>query len=86
MRLDKFLKVSRILKRRTVAQEACSNGLVDVNGKPAKAGTRLAVGDKVTVHFASAQLTFVVKQLLETTKKDLAATMYEIVEPEVTHA
>ncbi len=79
MRLDKFLKVSRILKRRTVAAEACSKGLVDVNGRQAKAGTQLSVGDKVTVHFASAELTFVVKQLLETTKKDLASTMYEIV-------
>lgn len=86
MRLDKFLKVSRILKRRTVAQEACANGLVDVNGKQAKSSTKLVVGDKVTVHFATAQLTFVVKQLLETTKKDLAATMYEIVSSEVTDA
>ena len=49
MRLDKFLKVSRILKRRTVAQEACSAGKIDVNGKPAKQGHKLKVGDKVTV-------------------------------------
>jgi ribosomal 50S subunit-recycling heat shock protein len=79
MRLDKFLKVSRILKRRTVAQEACSAGKIDVNGKPAKQGHKLKVGDKVTVHFASGSLTFVVKMLLETVKKDQVDQLYEII-------
>lgn len=79
MRLDKFLKVSRILKRRTVAQDACENGKVDVNGKQAKQSHKLKVGDVVTVHFASADLTFVVKELSETTKKQEAENMYEIV-------
>lgn len=78
MRLDKFLKVSRILKRRTVAQEACDGGKVDVNGKPAKPGCQLKVGDVVCVHFASGALSFRVKELKETTKKDEAAEMYEI--------
>ncbi len=78
MRLDKFLKVSRILKRRTVAQEACDGGKVDVNGKPAKPGHQLKVGDLVCVHFASASLTFRVKQLAETVKKEQANEMYEI--------
>lgn len=79
MRLDKFLKVSRILKRRTVAQEACDGGKVDVNGKAAKPSCRLKVGDLVCVHFATANLTFRVKMIKETVKKDEAAEMYEII-------
>ena len=79
MRLDKFLKVSRILKRRTVAQEACTAGRVDVNGRPAKSGCQLKVGDQVTVHFATASITFKVKMLKETVKKDEASEMYEII-------
>lgn len=79
MRLDKFLKVSRILKRRTVAQEACDGGKVDVNGRAAKPSCQLKVGDLVCVHFATANLTFKVKMLKETVKKDEAAEMYEIV-------
>ena len=79
MRLDKFLKVSRILKRRTVAQEAANGGTVDVNGRPAKPACQLKVGDTVCVHFAGADLTFRVKMLKETVKKDEASDMYEIV-------
>ena len=79
MRLDKFLKVSRILKRRAVAQEACDGGKVDVNGKAAKPSHQLKVGDVVSVHFAGGVLTFRVKLLKETVKKDEAAEMYEIV-------
>ena len=73
------MKVSRILKRRTVAQEACDAGKVDVNGRPAKPSCQLKPGDLVCVHFAAAQLTFRVKQLKETVKKDEAEEMYEIV-------
>ncbi len=79
MRLDKFLKVSRILKRRTVAQEACDGGKVDVNGKAAKPSCQLKVGDLVSVHFASGNLTFKVLSLKETVKKEEASQMYEIV-------
>ncbi len=79
MRLDKFLKVSRILKRRTVAQEACENGKVDVNGKAAKPGCQLKIGDIVCVHFASGSLTFRVLVLKETVKKEEASEMYEII-------
>lgn len=79
MRLDKFLKVSRILKRRTVAHEACDGGKVDVNGRAAKPGCQLKVGDLVCVHFATGSLTFRVKMLKETVKKDEAAEMYEVV-------
>ena len=79
MRLDKFLKVSRILKRRSVAQEACDGQKVDVNGKPAKPGHTLKIGDLVCVHFASGSLTFRVVDLKETVKKDEASQLYEIV-------
>ena len=79
MRLDKFLKVSRILKRRTVAQEACDSGKVDVNGKPAKPSCRLKTGEIVTIHFASGQLSFKVKELSETVRKQQASEMYEII-------
>lgn len=79
MRLDKFLKVSRILKRRTVAQEACDGGKVDVNGKPAKPSCQLKVGDIVCVHFATANLTFQVLDLKETVKRDEATDMYKII-------
>ena len=79
MRVDKFLKVSRILKRRTVAQDACSAGKVDVNGRPAKPGCQLKVGDLVCVPFATASLTFRVKMLKESVKKDEASEMYEII-------
>ena len=79
MRLDKFLKVSRILKRRTVAQEACEAGKVDVNGRPAKSGCQLKIGDVVCVHFAGGALTFHVKMLRESVKKEEAELMYEIV-------
>lgn len=79
MRLDKFLKVSRILKRRTVAQEACDGGKVDVNGRPAKPACQLKVGDVVCVHFASANLSFRVLSLQESVKKESASEMYEII-------
>jgi ribosomal 50S subunit-recycling heat shock protein len=79
MRLDKFLKVSRILKRRTVAQEACEAGKVDVNGRAAKSGHQLKIGDVVTIHFASSDIVFRVLKLSETVKKQDVDTMYEIV-------
>ena len=79
MRLDKFLKVSRILKRRTVAAEACRAGKVTVNGRDAKPACTLKVGDVVTLHFAAGELTFRVLALKESGKKDEAATLYEIV-------
>lgn len=80
MRIDKFLKVSRILKRRTVAAEACDAARVSVNGKPVKPSFRLKVGDTATVAFGNRALTFKVLSLDEKTGKDYAASMYEIKE------
>lgn len=79
MRLDKFLKVSRILKRRTVAAEAASSGKVRVNGREAKPGTKLKIGDEVAIEFGSSELKFRVLELNEKAGKTEAGLMYEIV-------
>ena len=79
MRLDKFLKVSRILKRRTVAAEAASSGKVRVNGREAKPGTKLKIGDEVAIEFGSSELKFRVLELNEKVGKAEAGLMYEIV-------
>lgn len=78
MRIDKFLKVSRILKRRSVANKACSGGRVSVNGKSVKPSYSLKVGDEVEIAFGEGALKFKVLNLKETVKKDEAATLYEI--------
>ena len=79
MRIDKFLKVSRILKRRTVAQEAASAGKISVNGREVKPAYRVKVGDVVELTFATGTLKFRVKDLKETVKKDEAARLYEVI-------
>ena len=79
MRLDKFLKVSRILKRRTVAAEAASRGKVRVKGREAKPGTKLKIGDEVAIEFGSSELKFRVLELNEKAGKAEAGLMYEIV-------
>ena len=79
MRIDKFLKVSRILKRRTVAQEAASAGKISVNGREVKPAYRVKVGDVVELTFATGTLKFRVKELKETVKKDAAASLYEVI-------
>ena len=79
MRVDKFLKVSRILKRRTVAAEAAASGKVRVNGREAKPGTKLKIGDEVAIEFGSSELKFRVLELNEKAGKAEAGLMYEIV-------
>lgn len=78
MRLDKFLKISRIIKRRTVANEACDRSYVTVNGAPAKASRILKVGDVVEVAFGTRALKFRVLSLRETVSKTEAQSMYEL--------
>ena len=78
MRLDKFLKVSRIIKRRTIANEACDAGRVTVNNKVARASYDVKVGDEVQVEFGSRILKFRVISLNESIKKEDATLMYEI--------
>lgn len=78
MRIDKFLKVSRIIKRRSVAKEITDKGRIFINGRAAKSSTEVKPNDEVVIKFGNKTLTVLVKQLLDTTKKDDAEQMYEI--------
>ncbi len=78
MRLDKYLKVSRLIKRRTVANEACDAGRVTVNGKAAKAGTVVKVGDVIEVQFGNGAVRAEITQITEITRKEEAKEMYKI--------
>jgi ribosomal 50S subunit-recycling heat shock protein len=80
MRLDKYLKVSRIIKRRTVANEACDAGRVTVNGKPAKAATDIKIGDAIEIRFGDKLTKLEVRIVQETVRKEDAAHMYRMVE------
>lgn len=76
MRLDKYLKVSGLIKRRTVANEACSGGRVTVNGKTAKAGTNVKPGDEIRIQFGNREVAVEVLAVMDTVKKDQAAELY----------
>lgn len=76
MRLDKYLKVSRIIKRRTVANEACDAGRVLVNGQPAKASRDIKPGDKLEIQFGQRTVKIEVLNVADTVKKEAAADMY----------
>lgn len=76
MRLDKYLKVSRLIKRRTVANEACDAGRVYVNDKPAKASVNVKVGDVIEIMFGTKSVKVEVLDVAETVKKEEAKEMY----------
>ena len=76
MRLDKFLKVSRLIKRRTVANEACDNARVTVNGRPAKASYDVKPGDVLRIAFGQRTLAVEVRAVADAVRKDDAAAMY----------
>ena len=78
MRLDKYLKVSRIIKRRTVANEACDAGRVFVNGKAARASYDVKVGDIIEISFGARNFKAQVTAVMETVKKDDAADLYKL--------
>ena len=80
MRLDKYLKVSRIIKRRTVANEACDGGRVIVNGKPARASYDVKIGDIIEISFGTRLFKAEVLSCDQTVKKEDAAAMYRIVD------
>lgn len=80
MRLDKYLKVSRLIKRRTVANEDCDSGRVSINGKTAKASVDVKVGDVIEIHFGDKTVKVMVTDIIETTKKDDAKDMYKYVQ------
>ncbi|MDD4089869.1 MAG: RNA-binding S4 domain-containing protein [Tissierellia bacterium] len=80
MRIDKFLKNARIIKRRTVAKEACEQGRVLINGKTAKPGTEVEVGDEIDIIFGSKPMRIKAEKLLEHTVKDEYKEMYSIID------
>ena len=79
MRLDKYLKVSRLIKRRTVANEACDAGRVLVNDKPAKASVKVKTGDTVEIQFGSRNVKVEVLEVKDTVKKDEVESMFRYI-------
>ena len=79
MRIDKFLKNSRIIKRRTVAKDACDMGRVTINGKPAKAGAEVKVDDIIEITFGNGSLKVRAAALRENVRKEDAESMYEVI-------
>lgn len=79
MRLDKYLKVSRLIKRRTVANEACDAEKVSVNGKPARASYDVKVGDEIEINMGKSPLKIRVLKVVEIVGKDGASDLYEVV-------
>jgi ribosomal 50S subunit-recycling heat shock protein len=77
MRLDKYLKVSRLIKRRTVANEACDNGRISVNGRVVKASYEVKVGDKIEIAMGARTIAVEVLQVADNVRKDDAGAMYK---------
>ncbi|MCM3006917.1 RNA-binding S4 domain-containing protein [Priestia koreensis] len=82
MRLDKFLKVSRLIKRRTLAKEVADKGRIEINGIVAKASSVVKVGDELKIKFGTKEVTVKVESLKETAKKEEANSLYSVVKEE----
>jgi ribosomal 50S subunit-recycling heat shock protein len=82
LRLDKFLKVSRLIKRRTLAKEVSDQGRIEINGKEAKASSIVKVGDELTIRLGQRRITAKIDRIQETTRKEDAAEMYTIIKEE----
>ena len=82
MRLDKFLEVSRIIKRRTLAKEISDEGRIEVNGRPAKASTALAAGDTLKIRFGRSIMTYEILELNDKAKKEDSDRMYKVLNEE----
>jgi ribosomal 50S subunit-recycling heat shock protein len=82
MRLDKYLKVSRLIKRRTLAKEIADQGRILVNGTQAKASSNVKVGDELSVRFGQKVMRVKVERLLDTTKKEDASSLYSVISEE----
>lgn len=80
MRLDKYLKVSRLIKRRSVAAESCDNGRVFLNGKAAKPSANVSVGDSISLHFGERSLTVEVLSVSEHASKSDASELYRVLQ------
>jgi len=79
MRLDKYLKVSRIIKRRTVAKEVCDAGRITVNGRPAKAGHEVKIGDIIAFSYGRRRMEVEVEIIAQTMRADEASTMFRVI-------
>ena len=79
MRLDKYLKVTRLIKRRTVANEACDTGRVEVNGRPVRASYEVKKGDQITIHFGDKTVSVEVLDTRETVRKEEAADLFRYI-------
>lgn len=79
MRLDKYLKVTRLIKRRTVANEACDAGRVQINGRPAKASADVKIGDKITISFGNKEVAVEVLDIKETVHKEEVDSLYRYI-------
>jgi ribosomal 50S subunit-recycling heat shock protein len=82
MRLDKFLKVSRLIKRRTLAKEVADQGRISINGITAKASTNVKEGDELTIQFGTKRVTVRVESLQQTAKKEEAGNLYTVIKEE----
>ncbi|OJF95482.1 RNA-binding S4 domain-containing protein [Alkalibacterium sp. 20] len=80
MRLDKYLKIARIIKRRSVAKEIADKDRILINGKTAKSSSKVAIGDELTIHFGNKTLKISVDDIRDTTKKDEAKDLYTVIE------
>lgn len=83
MRLDKYLKVSRLIKRRTVAKDVSDKGRVWINGKEAKASSAVKIGDELRIQFGQKSVTVRVDQLAETTRKEESSQMYTLLQEQM---
>ncbi|WPS87940.1 RNA-binding S4 domain-containing protein [Brevibacillus halotolerans] len=79
MRLDKFLKVSRLIKRRTLAKDVCDQGRVEINERAAKASGNVKVGDSISIRFGQKIVTVKVEEIKENARKDEAASLYTVI-------
>ncbi len=84
MRLDKFLKVARVIKRRTLAKEVCDRGQVEINGRVAKAGSEIKTGDIVNINFGNRKLKLRIVDVKENVPAKLAAELYQVIEDKST--
>ncbi len=82
MRVDKFLKVSRLIKRRTLAKEICDSGRVEVNERKAKASTEVNVGDSLTIRFGQRTLTVKIDKIVEQIRKENVLELYSVLQDE----
>lgn len=83
MRLDKYLKVSRLVRRRTVAKEICDQGRVSLNGQVAKAGTNVNIGDELAIRFGEKLVTVKVNDVKDIVRKEEATSLYTVIKEEI---